>query len=137
MLNIERDIATYLASQGLGTLGGTSATGWNVYASAMPDTPYNVICVYDLWGRPNHTLVSYRGCNFKFYIRIRGNTPDLVLTKANAVYDLLKFNPLITVGANIYRNIIADTNIQNAGREKTASGEKPVMAMSFSGLYNE
>lgn len=137
MLEIEKNIALYLQEQGMGTIGGTSKTGWNIFIGYMPTEPFNAICIYEWGGRPNQTLIGYSGCHFKFYVKIRANTYSMLMSKANDVYDLLKFNPLIVYTGGSFTNIIADTNIMNAGREKSSNGEKPLVSMVFSGLYNE
>jgi hypothetical protein len=135
MLQFEKHIMQYLENSGVGTIA--AATGWGIFESQIPTTPNTCIVVTENGGKPILTLGEIQGNFFQFNIIIRGNAgitgQTAALVKANEIYDLLKFNLMITVGSDVYHNIRAISNVMDGGQDKN---NRPMFAMNFMGLYS-
>lgn len=78
---LSENLATYLASNGQGTLGSS------IFLGSMPDTSSNAILLEDTGGlEPNRYITIKKNT---VQVTIRNKSYRTGITKANAIYDLL------------------------------------------------
>lgn len=98
------DIANYLSSQGVGTIG--AASGWALGVSFEADSPHQAITVYDIGGfAPDaHWLLDYP----QIQVRVRGDVNGYsgAYSKIQEVKDTLLGITQTTMGGTYYVGIL-------------------------------
>ena len=134
MFQLEKHISLYLQANGIGTIAG--ATGWGIFRSQLPTAPITCVVVTENGGKPIMTMGGVVGNFFNFNILVRGNAGsagfDAAKSKADDIYELLKFVPSLTEETVVYRNIRVTTNVINGGQDKAGC---PMFSINFAGLY--
>lgn len=106
---VTTDIATYLQTQGIGTIGT------NIFIGELPPKP-DTCCSVFTYGANPPSLV-WNGEFPDVQVRVRGETHDLALAKAYAVMKALHKKTEITVNSHLYHFIGAKHSPTSLGRE--------------------
>lgn len=108
------DIAQYLASQGVGVFGGSSA--WSINVSREPASPDDCITLYDTGGAGLDT--DDRDIDrVSFQVRVRSFDYLSARAMQVAIRDLLLIDPGVAAGGNLY-TISQESNIMHIGRDE-------------------
>lgn len=80
-----KDVADYLVSESVGTLGGTS--GWSINYSKEPAAPNTTVTIYDTGGPASDIDNDYYEVTIQ--VRVRAAGYDAAYTKAEQIKNLL------------------------------------------------
>lgn len=95
-----QNIRSYLASQGY------ASSYWNF----RPDTPDDVVCVYDYDGEPDSLAMGNKNVTLqhpRIQIVVRDSNPTEAYETAYAIYQLLSGTINLTINSNTYHLIQA------------------------------
>lgn len=112
------DVKDKLVALGQGTYATQNVSGWNIYIGLMPDTPNQVIVLYDS-PAPKPLIVANNSIpdflQSPFSVQVRAGDYEDAHAKARAVKDALQRIGRFTVGAVSYKNIIMQTDPHHLG----------------------
>jgi hypothetical protein len=99
------DIATYLQTVGVGTIGST------LFKGQIPTLPDNCVAVFQYAGSsPIVTHDKKVLDSLGLQIRVRNTEYSVGMTKAQEIIDLLSPKSNITIGTGFYLSVVANQN---------------------------
>jgi hypothetical protein len=109
---IAKEIADYLESQSIGTVGT------DIFIDAMPDSPNDMVVVYNTGGFEPDIDVAIEHPTFQ--ITTRSESSATAYAKAEAIKALLhlKYNVTLEVDGIYYYFILMMNGINNLGRDE-------------------
>lgn len=127
------DIKNLLATNGIGEFAGSDA--WAIYIGREPQSPDDVVTIYDTGGIPFDNICEKLLDKFAFQIRVRGNSYLEVSQKIleiSAFLNLTK-NLLVTNdgGETLYQLIAVSTNPESIGYDEN---ERNIWTANFNGM---
>lgn len=106
------ELATYLAAQGAGTLGGSS--NWRLQANLEPTSPDSVVTVYDTGGAAPF-LYDEGGRSPSIQIRTRARGPSDAYAKQEECFAILNAIKNQDIGASHYVGVWMISDIIDIG----------------------
>ena len=121
MRSVADDIARFLQTGGIGTIGGIS--DWSIHVNYLPEEPIKAIAIYDTGQEPPRYSVDTAVEAFEFayiQIRVKSSSQTLGNTKTQDILDYLDNRGKFTIDDTEYHNIFRVQGPFNG--EKTEDG---------------
>ena len=123
------DIAQKLDTESIGTFAGTSA--FSIYCFKEPDSPDDVITIYDTGGTPEDGIAKACLCdNFSIQIRIRGNDYSTMYTKMKAIETAI--HNVSWVDSSVTQYFVARSDVVTSLPRDTK--DRLIMVQNYTGL---
>lgn len=113
------DIAVYLAAQGVGTLGGSTA--WSINISREPNKPDRSVTIYDTGGAEAFPDIDLFTPSVQIRVRAEATAYPTAFDKHEEIRDILIQAQNVTLGAandTRYLGFWLEGDIQSIGRDE-------------------